>query len=252
MKRISSPCNRVFFGLLFLLLPMQVWASPPAIDFYMADAPPLTMLDQGSVHGITGDIALKAMKMAGYEAKLISLPWPRQQREVEFGKDLLIAPLSRTQTRENSYTWIAPVMTMDRAFFSMDRTVDSFEEAKKTFKLIAVGLGSAQEKRLYEEGFPASQIYPLKIGDSPAQLLLKGRVDAWFNGVPETRYIWARITDKPLKMSRVMMTADLYLACSKDCNPKMVEALRDAIESMRDDGTIDRVADSYLENLVEH
>ncbi|MFJ5297423.1 substrate-binding periplasmic protein [Pseudomonas sp. NPDC088368] len=232
-----------------------VLAGPPmafatsAVDLYVPEAPPLTMLNQADAHGIVGDIVVQAMAMTGYSGNFVSPPWPRAQREVSNGKDMLIAPLTRTQSREGLFTWIAPVMTMDRTFFSLDQRVDTFDEAKKAFKLIAVGIGTAQETRLREEGFPASQIYPLKIGENPAQMLLKGRVDAWFNGVPETRYIWKQISDRPLVMSRVLMTANLYLACSKDCDPQMVERLRTALDTLEANGTSARIESGYVKGL---
>lgn len=218
-------------------------------DLYVPEAPPLTMVERGDQHGIAGDLALKAAAMAGYTVRLLSPPWPRAQRDVATGKNMLIAPLTRTQSREGNFTWIAPLLSMDRAFFSLDQRVESFDEAKKTFKLIAVGLGSAQETRLREEGFSESQIYPLKIGENPAQMLLKHRVDAWFNGVPESRYIWKQVSDQPLLMSPIVMTADLYLACSKDCDPPMVERLRAAIYALQADGTRDRIEAGYMKGL---
>jgi polar amino acid transport system substrate-binding protein len=232
-----------------LLAGVSVTFAAPTIGLYVPEAPPLTMLNQADEHGIAGDIVLQAMAMAGYSAKFSSPPWPRGQREVSIGKDLLITPLTRSQSREDLFTWIAPVMTMDRTFFSLDKRVDTFDEARKTFKLIAVGLGTAQEARLREEGFPASQIYPLKIGENPAQMLLMGRVDAWFNGVPETRYIWRQISDRPLVVSRVLMTADLYLACSKDCDPQIVERLKTAINTLEANGTLRKIEAGYLKGL---
>lgn len=246
MKWISR-CIRYAVGVLWGWSAVSVAA--PTVDFYVPQAPPLTMINQAEQHGIIGDIALEALTMAGYSANFLSLPWPRAQREVSTGKGLLIAPLTRTQSREGNFTWIAPLLTMDRTFFSLDRRVDSFDEARKAFRLIAVGIGTAQETRLREEGFPASQIYPLKIGDNPARMLLKGRVDAWFNGVPETRYIWKQISDRPLVMSRVLMTANIYLACSKDCDTQMVERLRTAFDKLEANGTPKRIEAGYLKDL---
>lgn len=232
---------------------LMVWPSiasaASAVDVYFPESPPLTMLKQNDEHGIVGEIALQAIAMAGYSPNLLSPPWPRAQREVSIGRDMLIAPLTRTQNREDNFTWIAPILTMDRSFFSLTKRVDSFDEAKKTFKLIAVGLGSAQEARLRDEGFSAEQIYPLKIGENPAQMLLKGRVDAWFNGVPETRYIWKQVSDRPLVMSPIMMTANLYLACSKNCDPAMVEKLRDALDTLEANGTNARIEAGYMKGL---
>lgn len=137
-------------------------------------------------------------------------------------------------------------MPMERAFFSLDRQVSSFAEARKVYRVIGVGLGSAQEEILRSQGFSNEQIYPLAIGDNPAQMLLKGRIDAWFNGVPESQYIWPKVSEQKLLMSPVMSKVDLYLACSKQCSAQLVQDLREAIETLRSDGTVARVQGSYL------
>lgn len=216
---------------------------------FLPDAPPLTMPGPEGGYGIVGDATLKAAALAGYDLHLVVLPWSRGQRTVQLGKDLLIIPLSRTPDRESNYTWIAPIMSMDRAFFSLDKRVETFEQARNTYTRIAVGMGSAQEQKLRDEGFSDEQIYSLKIGDNPAQMLLLGRVDAWFNGVPESRYIWRGVSSKPLLMSPVLMTTDLYLACSKTCNETMIQRFRKAVDTLRGDGTIKRIVDGYLGDL---
>ncbi|WP_311969560.1 transporter substrate-binding domain-containing protein [Pseudomonas baltica] len=224
----------------------------PAVDLYLSQSPPLTVLEpadqdgNNGITGIVGEVTVKAATLAGYDLRPQALPWARSQRIVQSGRNQLIIPLSRTPARENQYTWIAPVMTMDRAFFSLDKQVETFEQARQTYERVAVGMGSAQEQMLRDEGFSNAQIYSLKIGENPAQMLLLGRVDAWFNGVPETRYFWPQVSDRPLRMSPALMKSDLYLACSKICDPTMVDDLRKAIETLRSDGTIKRITDAYL------
>ncbi|QQZ39381.1 transporter substrate-binding domain-containing protein [Pseudomonas sp. SK3(2021)] len=217
-------------------------------EFLMPDAPPLTMINQGDRHGIVGDVVLRALKDSGYTSEPRTLPWARAQKYAIENHNVLIAPLSRTPERELRYTWIAPIMQMDRAFFSLEHKAASFEEARRRFKAIAVGLGSAQEEILRSKGFAPEQIYAIKIGENPAQLLLKGRVDAWFNGVQESRYIWKRVSSRPLLMSPPMVSHELYLACSKVCNADIVTHVAKAIEAMRRDGYIEKVKDRYLNN----
>jgi polar amino acid transport system substrate-binding protein len=235
----------------FLLLNAPCAKAAPlrSVDLYLAEAPPLSMANQGERHGIVGEVALRAAALTGYQVNLVSLPWARAQSDVQSGTDRLIVPLSRTPSRENAYTWIAPIMSMDRAFFTLNQRVESFEQAKAAYGLIAVGMGSAQEQKLRDEGFRNDQIYPLKIGDNPAQMLLRGRVDAWFNGVPESQYIWRQLSDRPLKMSPPLMTAELYLACSKTCDQAVVSLMGKAVEGLRMDGTIQRIAKDYLSGL---
>jgi len=47
-------------------------------------------------------------------------------------------------------------------------------------------------------------------------------------------------------MSSVGSTADLYLACSRQCSAKLVEDLREAVEALRKEGAIERIHDVYL------
>jgi len=232
--------------LLSLLFVHTARSEPRPIELHILDAPPLTFVNDPRGYGIVGDIAVQAMIKAGYAVKIHVLPWARAQKHVSEERDHLITPLSRIPGREDHFIWIANIMPMERAFFSLDRQVSNFAEAKEAYRKIGVGLGSAQEEILRTEGFSNDQIYPLAIGDNPAQMLLMGRIDAWFNGVPESRYIWPKVSRRKLLMSPVNSHADLYLACSRQCSPKMVEALREAVEALRKDGTIDRVHDLYL------
>ncbi|MCJ8207123.1 ABC transporter substrate-binding protein [Pseudomonas sp. RGM2987] len=247
--RVLNASTKALYRLC-LLLPLLAAhgasAEPPVIELHILDAPPLTFVDDPRGHGIVGDVAVAAMTKAGYAVKIHVLPWARAQKHVSESQDHLITPLSRIPGREDHYTWIASIMPMERAFFSLDRKVDSFAQAKDSFRKIGVGLGSAQEEILRTQGFSDEQIYPLAIGDNPAQMLLKGRIDAWFNGVPESRYIWPKVSKRKLLMSPVGSNADLYLACSKQCSAKMVEDLRNAVESLRKDGSVKRIHDLYL------
>ena len=253
LTRSRHRLHRLPLALLWAVVP-AIWLSTAGsapsrtLDLFLPDAPPLSMQGQPGQRGIVGEATVKAAAMAGYDLHLITLPWPRAQRTVEHGQDQLIIPLSRTLDREAKYTWIAPIMSMDRAFFSLENRVETFAQARKTYHRIAVGMGSAQERKLRDEGFSDEQIYPLKIGENPAQMLLLGRVDAWFNGVPESRYIWREVSDRPLLMSPVLMTSDLYLACSRDCAEPIVKRLREAVATLRKDGTLKRLMDVYAQD----
>ncbi|WLI15361.1 MULTISPECIES: ABC transporter substrate-binding protein [Pseudomonas] len=229
-----------------LLVAGNASGAPLPLELYIPDAPPLTFVDDSKGHGMVGEAVLMAIANAGYVAHVHVLPWARSQKYVSEKQDLLIAPLSRTPERENRFTWIAPIMPMERAFFSLDRPVSSFAQAKKTYRVIGVGLGSAQEEILRAQGFSDEQIYPLTIGDNPAQMLLKGRLDAWFNGVPESQYIWPKMSERKLFMSPVMSRVELYLACSRLCSAQRVQDLRKAVETLRDDGTLARIQKRYL------
>lgn len=226
----------------------QACARLQQVDLYLPDAPPLTMLEAGASHGMVGDATLLALKRAGYQVRILVAPWARAQKRTMEGRDTLVIPLSRTPDREASYTWIAPIMELQRAFFTLDEPVKDFAEARDRYRQIGVGLGTAQNEILRREGFDSGQIRSLVLGDKPAQLLEMGRIDAWFTGVPEGLYIWPRVSHQRLRMSPPLAATDLYLACSLACDPQLVDDLRTAIDALRADGSLKRIQARYLKD----
>jgi polar amino acid transport system substrate-binding protein len=216
------------------------------IELYMPNAPPLTFASLKGGHGMVGDVTLAALARAGLLSELRYEPWARAQRKVANGRDQLIIPLSRTPEREPLYTWIAPIMPLERAFFSLDEPVQSFAEARQRYRRIGVGLGTAQVEILRSQGFSEQQIITHTLGENPAHLLERGRIDAWFTGVPEALYIWPQHSTRRLQMSPVLASTNLYLACSKECDAQLVQKLRAAVQSVHDEGISKRLIELYL------
>lgn len=239
---------RIAFCLLVGLFHVGASVADEPLDLYMPEAPPLTMHDYEGGHGMVGDVTLAAIALSGRLTRVVTEPWPRAQVKVASGKNLLIIPLSRIPEREDLYTWIAPIMTLERAFFSLDDPVSSFAQARQRYQRIGVGLGTAQVDILRREGFAEEQIIQIKLGENPAILLERGRIDAWFTGVPEALYIWYKNSARrqALHMSPPLASTNLYLACSKLCDPQLVEQLRSAIEQLDANGISQRLRKTYL------
>ncbi|MFG0585728.1 substrate-binding periplasmic protein [Pseudomonas sp. zjy_9] len=238
-----------FKHLLFVLtLSAAVCAAAAGpVKLYLPDAPPLTFHDYEGGNGMVGDVVLAAAARSGRLTEIIAEPWLRAQATVSKGKDLLIIPLSRTPQREARYTWIAPIMLLERAFFSLDEPVASFAEARRRYRRIGVGLGTAQVETLRREGFAEQQIVQIRLGENPARLLELRRIDAWFTGIDEALYIWHKSAARrhELRMSPPLVSTDLYLACSLDCDRQLVTQLRDAIAQLDHDGVSQRLRQAY-------
>ena len=222
---------QMVFCLLVALLYVGGVAADEPLALHMPDAPPLTLYHDERGHGMVGDITLAAITLSG--------------------QNQLIIPLSRTPEREQRYTWIVPIMPLERAFFSLDEPVSSFAHARQRYRRIGVGLGTAQVEILRREGFADEQIIQLKLGENPAILLERGRLDAWFTGIPEALYIWHKSSEQRRKLyqSPVLASTDLYLACSRICDPQIVEQLRAAVLQLEASGVSPRLRQAYLPEL---
>lgn len=234
--------------LLVALLFAAAASADEPIKLYMPEAPPLALPHYAGGHGMVGDVTLAALARIGKLTRIVAEPWPRAQARVAKGKNLLIIPLSRTPEREELYTWIASIMELERAFFSLDEPVTNFAQARQRYRRIGVGMGTAQVGILQREGFSDEQIVQLKLGENPAHLLVLGRIDAWFTGVPEALYIWENsiYREQNLRRSPTLASTGLYLSCSKDCDEQLVEQLRDAIRALEQEGVSHLLRQAYL------
>jgi polar amino acid transport system substrate-binding protein len=221
-------------------------ASAQEVTLYLMEVPPYAM-DAPQQKGMVGDVVLEALRRAGYQTRLVVVPSPRALSAVPGMQDTLIIPLARTKDRETHYTWIAHILNVERAFFTLDRKVTSFAEAKAAFKSIGVARASAGYPILLEQGFDADQIQVLNQGVSAVRMLQSHRIDAWYNPVLEAELLQREAgVPSSFAMSPTLGPTEQYLGCSRKCDPKLVASLSAAIKAMQRDGTVQKMIAHYL------
>ncbi|MES2317350.1 MAG: transporter substrate-binding domain-containing protein [Pseudomonadota bacterium] len=229
----------IALGLMLALVTSASPSAPAELPIYLMEVPPLT-INAPERKGLVGDIVIEAIKRAGYQPRIIVVPNNRALTVVASPDmhDTLIIPLARLEEREPKYTWIAPIVKVNRGFFSTKRQVHSFDEARVSFTLIGVARGTAGISILHREGFDDKQIYELNQGEGALKMLMMGRIDAWYGPIAEGRAMLKAINapDKVAISSPLGPTFN-YLGCSKICDPAIVARLAGALKEMEADGT---------------
>lgn len=207
--------------------------------------PPMAMED-GQEPGAVLELVMAATERAGLRPKVTFIPWRRAQEMVTGGKDMLIAPLTWLPSRADRYTWIAPLCRMERSIASLRYRIDSLEQARRERRTLVVGAGSAQDQQLRDWGYPADLIVTTPLGTREADMLASGRVDGWYSGTRQILWRWQREGRKQELLVGAPITVDqIHLGCSRDCDPTLVATLRSALQSLRDDGSADRILAKY-------
>jgi polar amino acid transport system substrate-binding protein len=220
-----------------------LWAQE--VTLYLMDVPPYAM-DTPQRKGMLGDVTLEAARRAGYQPKIVVVPSPRALLEVPKLEDVLIIPLARLKDREPHYTWIAHIFDVERAFYTRDKKMDSFEQARASLQTIGVARGSAGYLILLEQGFSKAQLVEINQGVSAPKMLALGRIDAWYNPVLEAEKLQAEIGKERFVMGKPLGVTGQYLACSKLCKPELVTRLSNAVKEMQRDGTAKKLISAYL------
>ncbi len=231
----------ILTGTLLALLAQAAFAQVP---LYLMTMPPL-VVDSEAKRGMVGDVVLEAMRRAGIEVQILVQPNPFALAMARDKADTFIAAISRTPEREALYTWIGPIIPIHRAFYTVGKRIDSFAEARKSLKRIAVSRNTANEEQLLREGFDRSQLVQVNAGESAPRMLLAGRVDAWFNLVPESETLLNQIGAAGVVQGNSVSASDLYLGCSRNCNIAYVRKLEAALAAMKADGTTRRLMKRY-------
>lgn len=233
--------------LLSCLLLATCGARAEPVQLYVMDVPPISIKD-GPGRGVVGDIVIEAMMRAGMEPQLQFPPNNRAIVTVRLpsSRDLLILPLARVADREHDFTWIAPLYKVERAFFTTGTRIDSYAQARTSLRSIAVARGTVTPVLLLAEQFEPEQIYEISDNDNVPRLLLAGRMEAWFGPVEQMRVFLHNVEqrDKVIEGASVGST-DNYLACSLQCDPRLVARISVQLAKMERDGTIRAIRARY-------
>ncbi|MBP7336929.1 ABC transporter substrate-binding protein [Niveispirillum sp.] len=226
-------------------LPLCAHAENSAIELMAVQSPPMAMENE-TERGAVLELVMAATERAGLATKVTFIPWRRAQEMVTGGKDLLITPLTWLPSRAERFTWIAPVCRMERAIASLKHRIDSLEQARSDRRILVVGAGSAQEQQLRDWGYPGDLIVTTPLGTRETEMLASGRVDGWYSGTQQIRWRWQREGRTEALIIGTPITVDqIHLGCSRDCDPTLVATLRSALQSLRDDGSSDRILAKY-------
>lgn len=78
-------------------------------------------------------------------------------------------------------------------------------------------------------------------------MLQLGRIDAWFNGTPESIWYWnQQFPEQTLIIGDAVATNLLFLAASKNTNPKLVQQVAIQIQTLHDEGFVEKTKQRYL------
>lgn len=216
------------------------------VSILAGDTPPLVIEEGSEGQGLILDMVTEAARRAGYAPQVTFMPWKRAQEMGAAGQDVLLVPVTRTVQREDRYTWIAPLLMVDRILIGVSRRADSLDQAWSQRLRVIVSAGSASEQALKDARYPSDLIISAPANMKEQDMLRTGRGDLWFTSALLATWRWKQAGYKePLVFGGTVQVDQIYLACSRNCDPAMVSALAKAVESMRNDGTIDTLQRHY-------
>lgn len=228
---------------LSLTLPAQ------ALQFVTEDSPPFNMMEDGVVGGISSLVIREALKRSGVEGHFTMLPWARAQFLTRQHADTCMYSAVRTPDREPHFLWIGPLAEDHIALFARrDNPVKLNSLADARRYRVGSYVDDAYGNYVESQGVPLDRASG-DINNLPK--LMKGRIDLWVSGsmVGAFRVKRAGLGDQIRQVLVVhadnVRATQVWLACNPGIDPLVFNKLKDAVNTVLEDGSAAAFAARY-------
>ncbi len=240
---------------LILLLAAVLLAAPThaaELRLLAAELPPYTFrVPSASIsefpgpgRGVVFEVVAAMAKRAGHDGSIEFMPWRQAQQLAMTEPDIGILALTRSPEREDSYRWIAKILT-DDLVLAGGRGVDVSSLEKVKDRPTGVLLRSGAEALLQGEGF--TRIEPAPEEWMNARKLRARRIDAWLAPRLMVLYAWREVGGDPsnLDIGAIVRRSEIWFAGSKSLPDAEVQKWQKAFAEIRADGTYERILAEY-------
>jgi len=231
---LTTPMRR-FLPCLFAAW-LAAGASVRAADVtaYTEESPPYHYLENGQVAGPAADLLRAACERAKLSCNIELLPWARAMALTKLKPNALLFSVVRTPEREAKFVWLGPVVTEPMWLFG--RPDSPAVQSLAGLNQVRVGVvnGSAGADFLRAAGVPPQAIDAANGSEANLRKFALHRVD-FIVSTDSRMQRQLKRQPLPFKVSKVLQLADAtsYFAMHLQSSPEFVQALRTALEELR-------------------
>ena len=187
------------------------------------------------------------LKRAEYPIKIEALPWARAYKIALECKNVIIFSMARSKERESLFHWIGKLRELNYTFYALKTNkrikITSITQALH-YTVVAVR-NSVEAMILQQQGFISGQNLILTSGYIEAwQALIKGRAELTYANEYIGDSIYKSLGEDVtpfIKQPFSGMHSALYVAASKATHPDILFALNQALISVKNDGTFEKI-----------
>lgn len=241
-----------------LLLPWSTTGadsrSDARIQVLAENLPPFAVVAHGrhyakdaDIGGPATDIVRELFKRSGIEYQLSTrYPGTHLYRLVRSTPNSAVYPFALSTGRKPQFKWVGPLASDSSVLVALGEkkfTIKQIEDAA------AYRIGAYKDS--YEAEFLARRSMPYSESEGLErclQQLQSGQIDLWAFGNLEALELARQKGLANLKVVKVLDDDKKeYLALNPNTPDEVVKRLQDALDQMRQDGTLDKISQAYLE-----
>jgi polar amino acid transport system substrate-binding protein len=226
-------------------LPLCSWAAE--LQIYALEMPPRTDRQQSMAEGRMIEVVREIQRRIGDTSPIQIVPWGRAYYLVEHEPNVAVLQVVRTPSRAPRFQWVGPFDHFGSDLFAIAETdlhLDSMEDAKNVAH-IGVVRGSYLDEELTKLGFanldrqPTLGLAILKMKSNRINLIASDTVTI------DDLIDAGNVKNGEIRSIFRLMTASNYIIFSKNTPKNIVDSWQDSLDSMKSDGSFDRLYGSH-------
>jgi polar amino acid transport system substrate-binding protein len=219
------------------------------------ELPPYNMSRDGQITGLSTEVVRAVLKEAGVQAEIQSMPWARAYDLALHSENVLIYSIMHTPQRDKLFKWVGVIAPTRWYLFSRaDKPVHlaTLDDARR-YQIATVN-EDAGEQYLVNKGFVLGrQLQSSSKYEHNYDKLRLGRVDLWVANELNAFYLARQAGEDPAQVLQAALplpdmspTGGLEMACSLQTPDAVVERLRKALETLKKNGSHERIQKKWL------
>ncbi|QYK10091.1 substrate-binding periplasmic protein [Shewanella mangrovisoli] len=242
---------KFFTGLLLLLtvgaFPLRVAAT---LNIYTEEWAPISFSVDGKPDGLAVQVVQEIQKRVNNQDHIKVVPWARGWKIMTEQANTVLFTMTRTPEREQLFSMIGPVAVGTTNFYALKNSqlnISSIDDAKQA-KAVGVYRSSVEEQLLMEHGL--TNLAPSSTPLLSAKQLMKRRIDLWCNANLTAPSILAEAgaSIDDVKSLYTISANHLYIAFSKGTPSEEIDKWKEALISIKADGTFAQIYHHWLPN----
>jgi polar amino acid transport system substrate-binding protein len=238
-------------AVLFASLVMVGICLAQSLTIYTEISPPDQVLGpSGELTGYFVEVVREIQKRAGNADPIEVVPWVRGYREIQTKPNIALFGMARTAERNALFEWVGPIRESTQDFYvrvDSPVAIKTLDDARK-LPLIGVYKEDVRDLYLTRNGF--TNLDRSLDETIMFKKLMAGRIDALAcssEGYGEVAKL-AGFKPEDVRKTMTFLKIQLNVAFSKGTSAAILKGWSSALESMKKDGTFERIFRKYYPN----
>jgi polar amino acid transport system substrate-binding protein len=224
--------------------------APEIIQMVTEEYPPVTFMQNGQVSGFVTDMVREISVRQGIPDSIRLTSWNEAYKLALDNPNVVLFSAERTAKREKLFRWVGPVGKNSSILYARKGSgirMNSLEDARKV-NAIATTANWFNEQDLKDKGF--TNLVSEALPTENVRKLMQGKVQlAVFTDITGADIVKnAGYTMNDLEPVALLSNTYFYIALSLDTPPETVEKWQSTLDSMKADGTFEKIYRSYIPN----